>query len=325
VVVETSPNTSLGSGSWLMSAKYRTSVDINGQPETNVAPADGGEYGMGWFPGYAIDVNTGRRLNLFFGESEWDRNNRGNDMIWNPTSELGTNLDRVGGRHYLYVTDLTYDGCESIKDTLMNADFEGINGFSDAMFFTETGHHLKDVYKHVAWMGIPYLSTGYDIADPTQIPTDTRISLRVTRPFVPRGNEAPGTVPEFTFNTIGLSAQTQQIEVAQSALDDILVVPNPYYAFSTYETGQLDNRVRITNLPRQCRISIFTLNGNLVRTFNKESEQTFQDWNLQNQSGVTVASGLYVIHIDGNVGGQNLGEKVIKLMAVMRELDLDNF
>lgn len=325
VIVETSPNQALGTGAWPQSGKYKTSVDINGNPETSTSPQDGGDYGMGWFPGYAIDVNSGRRLNIFFGESEWDRANRGNDMIWNPTNELGTNLDRVGGRHYVYVTDLTYDECASIRDTLMNADFAGINNFPDAMFFTQTEHHLKDVYKHVAWAGIPYLNAGYDIADPRNIPTEARVSLRLDRPFQPREREAQSVVPEFTFNTSGLAVQTEQIEVAQSALDDILVVPNPYYAYSTYETGQLDNRVRITNLPQRCRISIFTINGNLVRTFDKDSEQTFQDWNLQNQSGVTVASGIYVIHIDANLGGQNLGEKVVKMLAVMRELDLDNF
>ena len=33
--------------------------------------------GMGWFPGYAIDVETGQRLNIFFGEnSVFDPNYR---------------------------------------------------------------------------------------------------------------------------------------------------------------------------------------------------------------------------------------------------------
>ncbi len=325
VVVETSPSSTLGTGAWLMSAKYKTSVDINGEPESEVPPQDGGPYGMSWFPGYAINVNTGERLNLFFGESEWDRINRGNDMLWNPTSDLGINLNQVGGRHYLYVTDLPYDGGESIKDTLMNADLVATNAFATAMFFDENQHHLKDVYKHVAWAAIPFVIPDVDLADPRDIPSEVRLSLRVRRPFGPRDEEAAETVPEFVFNTQGLAAQTEQVAVAQSALDDIRVVPNPYYAYATYETGQLDSRVRITNLPQRCRISIFTLNGNLVRTFNKDSNVPFQDWNLQNQSGVTVASGLYILHIDANVGGQDLGEKVVKLLAVMRELDLDNF
>jgi flagellar hook assembly protein FlgD len=102
-------------------------------------------------------------------------------------------------------------------------------------------------------------------------------------------------------------------------------VPNPYYAYSSYETGQLDNRVKITNLPPKCRISIFTLNGHLVRQFTKDNQEPDLDWDLKNQSGVPVASGVYIIHIDGNIQGQNLGEKVVKMFAVMRQIDLDSF
>ena len=38
------------------------SVDKDGNP-------DGTGEGMGWFPGYAVDVETGERLNIFFGEN----------------------------------------------------------------------------------------------------------------------------------------------------------------------------------------------------------------------------------------------------------------
>ena len=113
--------------------------------------------------------------------------------------------------------------------------------------------------------------------------------------------------------------------MAEEALDKVLVVPNPYYAYSSYETGQLDNRVKITNLPQKARISIFTLNGHLVRQYTKDSEEPDQDWDLRNFAGVPVASGVYIIHVDANIDGQNLGEKVIKLFAVMREIDLENF
>ncbi|MDR1346315.1 MAG: hypothetical protein LBK03_06400, partial [Bacteroidales bacterium] len=42
--------------------------------------------GMGWFPGYAINVETGERLNIMFSENSSDPENNGNDMIFNPTS-----------------------------------------------------------------------------------------------------------------------------------------------------------------------------------------------------------------------------------------------
>ena len=71
-----------------------------------------------------------------------------------------------------------------------------------------------------------------------------------------------------------------------SVMDLINVVPNPYYAYSTYEGvengGQLDTRVRITNLPDECVVSIYTINGSLIKQLNKDSEGSASiDWDLK--------------------------------------------
>ncbi len=324
VVVETSPGSNLGSGAWPLSAKWVDNVDQDGNSQGARTRSN---HGMGWFPGYAINVNTGERVNIFFGESTWDRSNNGNDMIWNPTADFldQSTLDfsQAGGRHYVYVTDELYDECENIRQFLTNADERGVNNFAQAIYFANTDNSLLDAYKHVAWVGIPLLNEGYDFDDPKNIPTDATVSLRTNQEFRSRPNQ--NDEPEFVFNTLEIAAQTEQKDVAIDALDKILVVPNPYYAYSDYETGQLDNRVRITNLPEKCRISIFTLNGHLVRQFTKDNSNVFLDWDLRNESGVGVASGMFIIHIDANIDGQDLGEKTIKLFAVMRPIDLDNF
>jgi hypothetical protein len=59
------------------------SVDKNGNP-------DGDGTGMGWFPGYAVDIETGDRLNIAFGENSWLGGDNGDDMLWNPSSRLLT-------------------------------------------------------------------------------------------------------------------------------------------------------------------------------------------------------------------------------------------
>lgn len=322
VVVETSPNSNLGSGAWQLSAKWRDNVGTDGMSQATKTADD---HGMGYFPGYAINVTTGERLNIFFGESTWDKLNNGDDMLFNPTGNLGSNLDRVGGRHYVYVTDLPYDGCESIKEILQNANDVPIGGgsFNDAIYFPTTDNNMKDAYKHVAWVGIPYTAAGYDINNPTAFPSKATVQLRVRQPFGSRPSSS--NPPTFEFNTTGFAASNGNTDVAVDALDDVLVVPNPYYAYSSYESGQLDNRVKITNLPQKCKISIFTLNGNLVRQYSKDSDEPDQDWDLKNTDGVPVASGVYIIHVDANIDGQNLGEKIIKLFAVMRQIDLDSY
>ena len=83
VVVESTPDQQLGSGAWPLTARWAKSVDQKGEPVAG--PLSTANQGMGWFPGYAINVNTGERLNVFFAESSWDLANNGRDMIWNPT------------------------------------------------------------------------------------------------------------------------------------------------------------------------------------------------------------------------------------------------
>ena len=41
------------------------------------------------FPGYAIDLETGERLNIIFSEDSWLTSENGNDMM-NPTSNIVT-------------------------------------------------------------------------------------------------------------------------------------------------------------------------------------------------------------------------------------------
>ncbi|MEL7428238.1 MAG: hypothetical protein AAFN81_35030, partial [Bacteroidota bacterium] len=117
-------------------------ADADGNPIEDTSAPDGEERGMGWFPGYAIDVETGQRLNIFFGEnSVYDCDNLNNlgldadceslnavtnvggDMIFNPHGEffippaggLGggvTPFNYVsGGQHFIYVTNQPYDRC----------------------------------------------------------------------------------------------------------------------------------------------------------------------------------------------------------------------
>ena len=143
----------------------------------------------------------------------------------------------------------------------------------------------------------------------------------------------------YTFNTSDIFAEINNADKHKSALDLINIVPNPYYAYSAYESGRIDNRVRITNLPNKCKIKIFTLNGTLVRTFDRDlsgqediniedkgnfvhsKRLPYQDWDMKNQSGISVASGLYIIHIDV----PDVGEKILKWFGVMRPLDLQSY
>jgi hypothetical protein len=159
------------------------------------------------------------------------------------------------------------------------------------------------------------------------LPKDTSLT--------PQNND----MPMYKFSTDDIYTMYGQSTTTKNAMDHIRIVPNPYYAYSKYEVSRVDNRVRITNLPSVCTIKIFTMNGTLVRTFKRDvsgqedevittnndikqsKRASYLDWDLKNQYGIPIASGLYIFHIDA----PGIGEKVLKWFGVMRPLDLQNY
>jgi hypothetical protein len=135
---------------------------------------------------------------------------------------------------------------------------------------------------------------------------------------VPARNEG---LPLYAFSTKGFETQVEVASVAEEFLDEVNIVPNPYYGFSGYEPNRLENRVKFINLPQECTISIYNTSGTLVRKFRKDNDQTFLDWDLKNTSNIPISGGVYICHVE--VPG--VGEKVLKWFGVLRPLDLQNF
>ena len=127
--------------------------------------------------------------------------------------------------------------------------------------------------------------------------------------------------PLYEFSTSDVATVTNNVLASKEACELLNVVPNPYYAYSNYEFNKLDNVVKIVNLPDICTVNIYTVNGTLVRSYNKDSPVTSIDWNLKNKVGIPIASGVYLIHINA----PGVCEKVLKWFGVIRPPDLDSF
>jgi len=334
VVVETSPSRFQGSSSYIMTAKYRKSRGIN---ETNYVaqkpePNDA-DYGMSYFPGYAINVETGERLNIFFGEATWFKEQNGDDMLFNPTT-LFNDLSQaivLYGRHFLYVTNERYDGCEQIAKNLRVPPSYTTQTTANPMNFIQGGNNdtinIGKTYSKVAWTSIPNVQEDrYIYKSYSSIPTDVRVQLRVNKTFRQTiDNQDSLVVAAYEFEMTAKTPKTEVKEVASEALKQVKIVPNPYYGRSggvgRYEKNQIDTRVKLTNLPQKCIIRVFTLNGTLVRTFRKDSDLPEQEWDLKNENGAPIASGTYIIHIDAG----SIGEKVLKFLSIMPEQDINIF
>jgi hypothetical protein len=358
VVLEEQDQPSLAQGAAAkLQPRNAPSIDKNGNYATTAAPSsnpDDPNYisgtGMGWFPGYAINIETGERLNMAFGEDSWLGGDNGADMKWNPDSILttpngngGTGASQdfgvssvFGGKHYIYVFahNNNQNGAKySIpfydKDSTIYSDLTAYSGNP-----TNSLQYKAYVFGAAMWVSIPMLRAGHSLME-----SDVTIHLRTTKPYdagygstTVNNKSMPSTwvnsvdpqnnnYPMYSFSTNALSADTSNATAAQNGLSLINVVPNPYYAYSSYESDRLDTRVRITNLPPVCTISIFTLNGDLVQVINKNSVATYADWNLQNQYNIPIASGMYLIHVEV----PNVGQVTLKWFGVMRPTDLNSY
>ncbi|MYF39908.1 MAG: T9SS type A sorting domain-containing protein [Rhodothermaceae bacterium] len=128
----------------------------------------------------------------------------------------------------------------------------------------------------------------------------------------------PGDV--HTFTTEGYAATEFDLATKQLRLEDTGIVPNPYKGASSYEVGQFTDEVRFTNLPDVATIRVFTLNGTLIKTINKQSPGVATiPWNLTTDQNLPIASGMYLIHVE--VPG--VGSHTIKFGVVKKRIQLN--
>lgn len=298
-----------------------TSVDKNGNPDAS------GTTGMGWFPGYAIDLESGARLYMAFGENSFLQSDNGSDMIWNPTDKYvdGGGNPVFGGLQPFYVFShknktknnfiLGYDFPEYVPAVAESASG---NEAYQMMLQVEANQSTQKRYFYgsMTWIANPVLSSGQAL-----LATDVTIKLRVNKEYknyVASG--ANGGKPMYGWSMQDVATTVGSQDQLAEALEMINVVPNPYNAYSEYERNKLDSRVKITNLPERCTIKIYNTQGKLVKSFKKDSPQTFLDWLLINEKGIPIASGVYLIHVDV----PDVGETIVKAFIAMRQVDMQD-
>jgi hypothetical protein len=374
--------------------------------------------GMSWFPGYAIDIETGERLNIIFSEDSWQSSENGNDMIWNPTGKLTTEVFPqfdpqepvgqqfsggnylLGGKHFIYIVkgESWVKGTDDYINNIADCDFSPNYDESAWIYAQLAQSNLTTkwaVFKNVTWVGSTLLAPGRSL----NLSNKATVKLRVTKPykqyesvlsnkildktmsltigntyvvayenaattwggkkvtydgadyepgesFVANGptnlsgststkarvieaNSLNSFNPAYNFSTVGI-VSVSSADIALDAMESVNAVPNPYYGYSSYEINQLDNRVKITNLPKRATVKIFTVSGTLVRTLSKDDNMASIDWDLKNDFGIPIASGLYMIHVRAKIWDSDANayvekDKVIKWFGALRPIDLDTF
>jgi hypothetical protein len=231
------------------------------------------------------NMTSPRQLNCGF----YDYDSSG---TWNPKNSLS------GGLEFVYVFYSNYS-------TTPNPAYGGTRNIH---FLT----HFKNMDVMYVWMprlvnNAPAFANG-DVL--------TIIPYTQLRHYQTQGMPTTADVST-TAPTLG------NVDVARdrNELDNIRVVPNPYYGGQAQETSAFDRFVKFTRMPASCNILIYSLNGNLVRKLVKNDNSTTINWDLLNTDQIPVASGIYIAYIDA----PGIGTKVIKLAIFTPEERLDRF
>ncbi|MBK9733694.1 MAG: T9SS type A sorting domain-containing protein [Saprospiraceae bacterium] len=261
--------------------------------------------GFSYFPGYAVDIETGKRLNIFFGENSVysgtnvdfleGKNPLGGDMIFNPSSQIiaGNIQDSraavAGGQHYIYVTRQAYDGCVTLESKLK----KGSSTLSKAK-----------AAPAITWVSFPILAPGImmkSLADGL-IPNDVIIKLRVDNPYgesrkynieKERDCETEGDQPVYWFEFDKFVSGIKTPEI----LAEVFLSPNP--------SSAIHPEFHLTNLPEDATVHLIDIQGNELQQFNANNKTTENyfgpgDSITRFQVKTELRQGLYFVRIKDN-------------------------
>jgi hypothetical protein len=283
-VLETQDNPALswnGSTS-KQSMKLKSSVDKMGNPSANpTGPSSTNSSdpnyisatGMGWFPGYAVDVNTGTRLNIAFGEDSYLTNDNGNDMLFNPTSNVYDSNNEVifGGKHYVYI----FRDAACLPNSI---DIGSMPAYDAAQYYMDNYTSTAQLYKmwrSCSWVGMPMLDSGE-----LWLSSNARLRLRVKTSMQYYSCNIPNLINN-GFPTYGITIDANTGLTTNKMVSNIKIYPNP-----------TSNLINIENIAGNLSYNLFDLSGRLIDAgvFNNNSSQIDMS---------AYKPGIYILNISG--------------------------
>jgi hypothetical protein len=232
------------------------------------------------------EVERNRQINVAI----VDRNADGGS----PWGDTGTpQWYRIAGRDYIvavatpYTDDASAAAITAINRTSANSTW--IVMFNDGESGTDAKWHTGDVY---------------DIAYGNNM--------------IP-GTTATSDIYQFTVPAASSYSKAKAI----ADVEKINVFPNPYYAANSQELNKYQHFVSFNHLPVVATIRIFNLAGVLVRTIlRNDAISQYTRWDLTNENGLPVASGLYIAYVDMPDLGTT---KILKFTIIQKQQILDRF
>ncbi len=272
------------------------------------------------FTAWVEDTKYGETRQLAVGFIEAAEVDGGNpDGVWDP----GTSL--ADSKEYIVIFDTDYDpegnNAPALKggtyvDT--DADWADLRGYTLNPALTIDDEDIKIAKS-------PYFNAIYVVG--LQKATENSEPAVGDRLIFSVANYPYTPADEFTFTTKegGMLSGDEE----KSLFDKVNVYPNPLFGYNvatSYDNSAADEPfVTFSNLPEEITIKIYSLSGTHLRTLTEADKSSptspFLRWNLQNESGLRVASGMYL----AIVSSPKYGDKVLKFAIVMPQKQIPKY
>ena len=273
---------------------------------TTAAPYDWSKYIVNPSPGYSFQDRSPICLSAWDMESTPPRrlevgfleNNVAGGLVngaYGPAfNGKASNIGGTGPREWLFVFDLPYsEDRNGGADLLKNAD---VSAEPLPLMWIVFAARRRDASTEAA----------------PAFPKDGGSFLMVANHVNTKEDIFSFTVPGVISNADSLKEDVKKVNV----------FPNPYYGVNQAETSRYTHFVTFSHLPKKATIRIFDLAGTLVRTIEKDNAEQYQQWDLNNEGELPVASGLYIAHIEMPDVNKT---KILKVAVIQEQQFLERY
>jgi len=195
--------------------------------------------------------------------------------------------------------------------------------------YRKQGNFLVDEYTEINTNGTHLLWEPIAVVPKTQ---NTFIDSNVVRgeayhyAVIAVDNGSQNTDGLFPGQKLASSKYANRSELAAYAFEPgkdnakaVRIVPNPYIvkAGEFNFTGE-DNKLLFVNLPAYCKLRIYTVTGDLIKTIDHQSGSADENWDQITEYNQLVASGVYILQVDDarDVNGKPVTGSIEKFVII---------
>lgn len=219
--------------------------------------------------------------------------------------EIVKNLSRVSGSDFLKITPTVAD-TNLVQNNLylISVENSGIAngvGFIDVLVRNSRLDTIarKDSIKNRESITFNGITVQFEFQSQNPPKRGNVFSFESVKPILPNIKDA---------YRVGIKSSYVEKKKITENLNKIRVVPNPYIVSSLFEPefGELRReplrQIQFINLPNECTIYIFTLDGDLIKTIHHNSNFGTATWDLRTDGGREISTGIYLYVVKTDEG-----------------------